>query len=296
MLVKFIQNGAERRFLKTLEERCKVGPHLGCVLFCSFSKASFKTTPDQILPLVKDILSDHSGELYFCDDGDLLIYWRGRINEISKYIIKTLRDNFPRELLSSKDENIFKVFELHNGAEDLRLLVRQKVQSLPKVEEKKISSAPPPPPQKQTKLELSPLQRESLPISLMRRQSRETIEIMIVEDQDFSRKLLMGLFNKEYTCLGAKDGREAIHYFALHAPDIIFLDIELPDQDGHGLANFFKSLDPFVHIVMVTGNHYKKDVEKARENKVQGFIAKPYNKQKLLNVIEAHEKYKLKKG
>jgi len=131
---------------------------------------------------------------------------------------------------------------------------------------------------------------------LVRRKPRENPEIMVVEDQHFSRILLLGLFNKEYRCFGAKDAKEAISNFSVYAPDIIFLDIELPDQNGHELAKLFKSIDPQVHIVMVTANHYQKDVKKAIENQVNGFVVKPYNKQKLLNTIESHKKYKLKKG
>lgn len=151
-------------------------------------------------------------------------------------------------------------------------------------------------PPQQTKLELSAHQRDALQKVLSRRPLRPKLEILIVEDQDFSRKLLMGLLQREHVCFGARNAFEAIHYFAEHAPDIIFLDIELPDQDGHGLAGLFKKLDPQTYIVMVTGNSYKKDVEKARENQVHGFIAKPYSKQSIFNAIDVYSKSKLKRS
>ncbi len=117
------------------------------------------------------------------------------------------------------------------------------------------------------------------------RKSRKAPEFLVVEDQEFSRKLLAGLFGQEYRCHTAKDARQAIELYAEHAPDIAFLDIELPDADGHTLAAFFRKHDPESYIVMVTGNNHVKDVETARANKVQGFIVKPYNKLKIMGAV-----------
>lgn len=112
--------------------------------------------------------------------------------------------------------------------------------------------------------------------------------ILIVEDQEFSRKLMEGLLNKSYVCYAAANAKEALALYAEHIPCIVFLDIELPDCNGHDLAAFIKNNDPESFIVMVTANNYAKDVTRSCENKVNGFIAKPYSKQKIVIGIEKY--------
>lgn len=295
MLTTFIQNGAEKRFIKMLQERRNLGKNLGSVLLCAFSTENFRTTPESVLPLLDNILGSLGGELYFCDDGDLLVYWRGGNHLTQESIMSVLHRLLTKELSSINNEKIFKFYDLKIRSPEIKMILLEKIQR-PKIEQRKTSVDAPSSPTVITPLELSDLQQESFDAALMRRNTKENPEIMVVEDQHFSRILLLGLFNKEYRCFGAKDAKEAISNFSVYAPDIIFLDIELPDQNGHELAKFFKSLDPLVHIVMVTANHYQKDVKKAIENQVNGFVVKPYNKQKLLNAIESHKKFKLKKG
>jgi len=294
MLIKFIQKNAEVRFLEAFEERSTHALYVGGILYCAFSKANFKTNPDEVLPLLKDLIRDSEGELYFCDDGDLIVTWRGRIGETARLIIKQFRENFTKELLPFEDKDIFTLYDPQIQGEELRLYLRKKIQIDSEIE---IPSGETPSsgPRRPIKLELTEHQKSALQKSLGRRRIRQKNEVLIVEDQDFSRKLLSGLLSKTNQCFEAKNAYEAIHFFAEHAPDIIFLDIELPDQDGHNLASFFKSLDPRSFIIMVTGNNYTKDVQRAKENRVNGFIAKPYSKQMIFNSVDAFSKFKLKR-
>ncbi len=84
----------------------------------------------------------------------------------------------------------------------------------------------------------------------------------------------------------AANAEQAVALYAEHVPCITFLDIELPDANGHQLAAFIKQHDPESFVVMVTGNNYEKDVAQARANNVQGFIAKPYSKQKIMESVQ----------
>jgi CheY-like chemotaxis protein len=143
-----------------------------------------------------------------------------------------------------------------------------------------------------TKLELTPLQQEKFVHAMNNRAQQEKPHILIIEDQDFSRKLLQGLLQKNYPCHAAKNSQQALQFFSEHAPNIIFIDIELPDQSGHGLARLFKILDPSAHIVMVTGNNYITDIETAKKNKTDGFIVKPYAKTIIMAAIDNYNKIK----
>ena len=144
--------------------------------------------------------------------------------------------------------------------------------------------------------EFSQEQLTSFVQRLPQRKKRSSPEILIVEDQGFSRKLMLNVLERSYTCHTAKNGAEAMSKYTAYAPDIAFLDIELPDLDGHKLAALFRKIDPRAYIVMVTANNYAKDVETAKENKVQGFIIKPYNKQKILGSVDAYLKQTQKRN
>jgi CheY-like chemotaxis protein len=132
----------------------------------------------------------------------------------------------------------------------------------------------------------------SLITVLTEREARKLPEILIVEDQDFSRNLLASLFEKNYRCHCAKNAQEAVSLYAEYVPDVTFHDVELPGASGHRLAELFRKYDGNSYIVMVTGNNYAKDVEMAKRNKVNGFIVKPYNKQKIMGTFETFLKRK----
>lgn len=123
--------------------------------------------------------------------------------------------------------------------------------------------------------------------ALFNRPARTTPQILIVEDELFAQRLLAAQFDHNFRCDIAADAEQAAELYAEHAPDISFLDIELRGVDGHTLAALFKKHDPDGFIVMVTGNHFVKDVEAAKANGVQGFIVKPYSRQKIMVAVEA---------
>lgn len=78
-------------------------------------------------------------------------------------------------------------------------------------------------------------------------------------------------------------------------PDIVFLDIELPDLSGHNFAKLLKKIDDDSFVVMVSSNQYEKDIQQARENFVKTFIAKPYNKNAILHVVDFFKKERKRK-
>ncbi len=120
------------------------------------------------------------------------------------------------------------------------------------------------------------------------RRTLKTPTILIVEDQLFSSRLLYSLLVNRFTCYIATSGEEAVRLYSEHVPCITFLDIELPDTNGHVLARFFYQCDPFGYLVMVTANHYEKDVLEAQQNQVQGFIKKPFSRQKIMEAIDKY--------
>ncbi len=118
------------------------------------------------------------------------------------------------------------------------------------------------------------------------RSLREEPHILVVEDQFFSNRLLSSLFQRLYTTYTAISAAQALEVYIEKAPDIVFLDIELPDMNGHDLATMICGFDNKAYIVMVTANNSTSDVQRARAAGARGFIIKPYSKRKILESVQ----------
>lgn len=132
------------------------------------------------------------------------------------------------------------------------------------------------------------LKAETFRLAKNTRFSRERPRALVVEDQLFSRRLLYSFLVQDFQVDLAEDVRHGLQLFMDYAPDIIFLDIELPDETGHTMASIVKKIDPTVFIAMVTASNASVDVNAAIQNHVDGFIVKPYNKQKIVDCLEKY--------
>jgi two-component system, LytTR family, response regulator len=90
--------------------------------------------------------------------------------------------------------------------------------------------------------------------------SSETIKAMIVEDQDAARLALEQLLSRETDVTlvdSATTVREAVESFLLHKPDLVFLDVELPDGTGFDFLERIKPVSNHLSIIITTAfDHY----------------------------------------
>lgn len=102
--------------------------------------------------------------------------------------------------------------------------------------------------------------------------------ILIVEDNELNMKLFNDLLQANgYTTLQTKDGREALRLTREYRPDLILMDIQLPEISGLEITRILKE-DPEVSaipVVAVTAFAMKGDEQKIREGGCEGYIAKP---------------------
>jgi two-component system cell cycle response regulator DivK len=112
--------------------------------------------------------------------------------------------------------------------------------------------------------------------------------VLIVEDNDLNMKLFNDLLCANgYVTLQTKDGREAVEIARRHRPDLVLMDIQLPEVSGLEITRQMKQ-DPDlapIPVIAVTAFAMKGDEEKIREGGCEGYIAKPISVTTFLQTI-----------
>lgn len=112
-------------------------------------------------------------------------------------------------------------------------------------------------------------------------------EILIIDDEPQIRKLLqISLESNDYKVIQASTGTEGIHLAANHSPDLIILDLGLPDKEGHEVLKelrqwFEKS------VIILSVQNGEQDIIKALDNGATDYLAKPFRTGELLARIRS---------
>jgi CheY-like chemotaxis protein len=103
--------------------------------------------------------------------------------------------------------------------------------------------------------------------------------LLIVDDEKLNIVALTRILMPEYAVYAAKNGREAIEVATEHAPDIILLDILMPEMDGYETLVALKSDDRTraIPVIIVTGLDGAEAEEKGLALGAADYISKPFN-------------------
>lgn len=127
--------------------------------------------------------------------------------------------------------------------------------------------------------------REIFAQNRSRRSDRPKMQVLLVEDDPLTRRLVSTAFKDNYSLINVSNAHDAITSYLLHAPDIVFLDIGLPDVSGFQVLRQIVASDPDAYVVMFSGNSYLDNITWALEAGASGFIAKPFRRDKLEHYI-----------
>jgi two-component system cell cycle response regulator DivK len=116
-------------------------------------------------------------------------------------------------------------------------------------------------------------------------------KILIVEDNELNMKLFHDLLEAQgYDILQTRDGMEALKLARRHSPDLILMDIQLPEVSGLEVTKWLKEDDNLkaIPVIAVTAFAMKGDEEKIREGGCEAYVAKPIS---VTNFLETVEKF-----
>jgi len=112
--------------------------------------------------------------------------------------------------------------------------------------------------------------------------------VLIVEDNELNMKLFHDLLDAHgYKILQTKDGMEALDLAREHHPDLILMDIQLPEVSGLEVTKWLKEDDSLrsIPVVAVTAFAMKGDEERIREGGCEAYLSKPISVGKFIETV-----------
>lgn len=113
-------------------------------------------------------------------------------------------------------------------------------------------------------------------------------KIMLVDDSTFARNMLKDILTKQgYDIVGeAKNGREAVELYDQIKPDLVTMDIAMPELDGIDALNKILAVNPAAGIIVISSANSREIVKHAVQDGALDFVVKPFTKNRLLIAID----------
>ena len=114
-------------------------------------------------------------------------------------------------------------------------------------------------------------------------------KIMLVDDAAFMRMMVKNALTKSGydNIIEAQDGAEAVKKYAEEKPDMVFMDITMPNMDGLQALKKIREDDPNAKIVMCTAMGQEGMVVDAIKSGARDFIVKPVNADRIVQTAQA---------
>lgn len=139
---------------------------------------------------------------------------------------------------------------------------------------------------KRVRMDLMPDQEPAVAATSDKKSAMLTV--LIVEDHEFQRRVQSKILREEnFNVVAAASGGEALNTLRKLRPDLILIDIELPDLNGLEILRRLRSTAVFKQtpIVMVSGDNSKEILNESRKAGANGFLVKPFDRKTLVEKI-----------
>ena len=237
---------------------------------------------EYIIPFFQDYFDMEQTRIYFSHDHDIFILNRHLTQKRTDELILHTASYLP---IGTIEVPHYSLYEIGVHFSTIYSICEQKLDKIKQQEQENPSSST-----EQAQTDISRLMRlfdQKLIASIpQRRRNRERIEVLIIEDDNFIQRLIHSALHTRYNISSSLNGRDAITSYPRTAPDVVFLDIGLPDINGHEILQHILKIDPDAHIIMFSGYGNKENVMKAMDEGAKGFIQKPFQQQRLISLIE----------
>jgi len=120
--------------------------------------------------------------------------------------------------------------------------------------------------------------------------STEPQKVLVADDDAINREVLGELLKPEYTVLLAKNGAQTLERAARHLPDLILLDVVMPDMDGYEVLRRLRA-DPHtapICVIFISGLDRPEDEANGLKMGASDYIVKPFNQTVVMARVALH--------
>ena len=113
-------------------------------------------------------------------------------------------------------------------------------------------------------------------------------KILIVDDAAFMRMMIKDILTKNgyEIAAEAENGQKAVEKYAESRPDLVLMDITMPEMDGIQSLKKIKELDPSANVIMCSAMGQQAMVIEAIQSGAKDFIVKPFQAERVLEAVK----------
>lgn len=120
----------------------------------------------------------------------------------------------------------------------------------------------------------------------METEKNDMVKVLVAEDTDSNYLLVYTLLKKEYEVKRAYNGIEAIEQYETYHPDIILMDMKMPEMDGFTATQKIRERDKEIPIIAVTAFAFDQDRQKAIQAGCNDYMSKPISRDLLKSMLK----------
>ena len=111
--------------------------------------------------------------------------------------------------------------------------------------------------------------------------------VLVVDDAAFMRMMIRDILSKEgYVIHEAVNGRDAVEKYAEVRPDLVTMDITMPEMSGIDALREIRGADPTARVLMVSAMGQQRMIVEALEAGAMDFLVKPFQPTKVLETVK----------
>ena len=119
-----------------------------------------------------------------------------------------------------------------------------------------------------------------------RKDESELKTVLVAEDEESNYELVRIVLQKRYRLLRAHNGIEAVTLNEEEKPDLILMDIRMPEMDGLDATRIIKEINPDTPVIALSAYAFNENIQEAKAAGCDLFLAKPFNVEELLETIK----------
>ena len=207
-------------------------------------------TINEVAELLNGLYPSYEGRIYVCNTKEILMLIRWGRNESSDKVYKEIKYRLPA------------------GACDVAI-IPSSIKGMAKLE-----------------LMILPSQATQNNSIYLARAKRQENVILIADDDMYMRTTIKGIMESVGTVSEVINGGAVEKAYLTQNPDIVFLDIHLPEKNGHEVLQDILKIDPDAHVIMVSSDSTRENVQATLQKGAKDFLTKPFTRARVLECLK----------